>query len=125
MKRVYFASKLEEADRWDSLCETRSDIIAHARWLKHRRLNTPDSPDNAVKFWLENEEDIQVADAVVVYATDGQHLRGALVEAGIAIALRKPVYVVGNHPDYGTWRYHPGVIRVWSIDEALTLINSL
>lgn len=122
MKRIYFASKLEEASRWRALCETCKDIIAHARWLKHNKIGTPNGPEYAAKFWLEDEADIGTADAIIVFATDGQHLRGALVEAGMAIAMKKPVYVIGDHPDYGTWRYHPGVVRVKSIDEALRLI---
>jgi hypothetical protein len=122
MKRVYFASKLSEADRWRWLCKRRSDIIAHARWLKHEEIGTPDDSCHAPVFWRENEDDIDTADALVVYATEGQHLCGALVEVGIAIGVETPVYVVGDHPDYGTWCYHPGVTRVKTIDEALDLI---
>jgi hypothetical protein len=122
MKRVYFASKLSMAGRWRSLCAGRSDIIAHARWLKREMIGTPDDPDHALLFWDENENDIDIADALVVYATGGQHLCGALVEVGIALGVGTPVYVVGDHPDYGTWCYHPAIARVKTIEEALDLI---
>jgi len=125
MKRVYFASKLSEAPVWRDICAKSHEIIAHARWLKHNKLGTPDTPDKAVRFWIEDEEDIVSADAVVVYAKEGQHLRGALIEAGIAIAIRKPLYVVGDHPDYGTWRWHPAVKIVATIEDAIKQIAEL
>lgn len=125
MKRVYFASKLKHAPMWRKLCAENNHIIAHARWLKHSTLGTPDTPDNARRFWIEDEEDILTADIVVVYAEPSEHLRGALVEAGLAIANRKTLIVVGQHPDYGTWQYHPGVIRIETLDETLKFIRNI
>lgn len=114
MIRIYTASKLSEASFWRHMHDEWPEVYCHARWLKHSQIGTPDSPELARRFWVEDEEDVRHADAVVVYGRDDQHLRGALVEAGIAIALRKPVFVVGTHADYGTWQYHPGVTRVAS-----------
>jgi nucleoside 2-deoxyribosyltransferase len=117
MLRVYFASKLRHAEKWQTLCAGTSEYIAHARWLKHSRLGTPDTPEHAHDFWLQDEHDVRDADAVVVYAEQDDHLRGALVEAGIALACRIPVFVIGEHPDYGTWQYHPGVERVPDLED--------
>jgi len=125
MIRVYTASKLGTASVWHDLHAKWPHVYFHARWLKHTAIGTPDSPENAVRFWIEDEEDVRSADAVLVYGLPGEHLRGALVEAGIAIARRIPVIVVGNHPDYGTWQYHPNVQRVESLEAALALLKKL
>jgi nucleoside 2-deoxyribosyltransferase len=119
MIRVYFASKLTHGAKWRGLCEATPEIFAHARWLKHNKIGTESSKENAVKFWLEDEEDIETADFVVVYGEAGEHLRGALVEAGIAIAFGKQVIVVGEHQDYGTWQWHPNVLRMSSLEDAI------
>jgi nucleoside 2-deoxyribosyltransferase len=125
MLRVYFASKLKHAAKWRDLCEENHHFIAHARWLKHNKIATPDSPRYAREFWLQDEQDVRDADVVVVYGEEGEHLRGALVEAGIALALGIPVYVVGDHPDYGTWQYHPGVAKRVSLDVVLAELHDV
>lgn len=122
--RVYTASKLGQAPRWRDLIAERPDIEFTARW-PHSHIDVPDTPDFASAFWLEDEQDVRRANAVLVYAEGDEHLRGALVEAGMGIAFRKHVVVVGEHPDYGTWQYHPSVYRVESIDAALDLIHRL
>lgn len=119
MIRIYFASKLKHAPRWRTLCAESDQFIAHARWLKHNTLGTEDSPRNARRFWVEDVQDVLTADAVIVYAEGDDHLRGALIEAGAAIASGIRVYVVGKHPDYGTWQYHPSVRRARSLEEAI------
>jgi nucleoside 2-deoxyribosyltransferase len=125
MKRVYTASKLTQAELWNKLQETERRVFFHARWLKHIKLRTPDTPEHATEFWLQDELDVKDADAVIVYAEGEDRLRGALVEAGMAIAYNIPVIVVGDHADYGTWQYHHGVHRVRTIEEALEYIQTL
>lgn len=125
MIRVYTASKLRHGSKWRALCHVTRHVQFHARWLKHNLIGTPDDPEVAKEFWLEDEQDVRDADAVIVYAEEGDHLRGALVEAGIAIACGVPVIVIGDHPDYGTWQYHPGVIRAPDIDKALVYLRRL
>lgn len=125
MLRVYTASKLKHAPMWRSLCATTPYMQAHARWLKHSAMGTPDTPDHAAEFWLQDEQDVRDADAVLVLAEGDDHLRGALVEAGMAIAYDVPVIVVGKHADYGTWQYHPGVTRMDDLSSALAYLKTL
>jgi hypothetical protein len=124
MIRVYTASKLSTAPLWRTLDAEWPCVFFHARWLKHNVIGTPDDAEFAARFWVEDHEDVATADAVMLYAETGQHLRGALVEAGIALALKIPVVIVGDHPDYGTWRYHPGCIRVASLEDAYDLFDN-
>lgn len=125
MIRVYTASKLTAASMWRELAKEWRDVHFHARWLRHVELGTPDDGDNARMFWVEDEEDVNSADAVLVYGREGEHLKGALVEAGMAIASGIPVIVVGEHADYGTWQYHPGVYRVPSLEMARDLLTEM
>ena len=125
MIRVYTASKLHHWETWRDLQREWPKVFFHARWLRHIAIGTADTPENAVSFWCEDEEDVATADAVLVFAEQGEHLRGALVEAGIAIANNIPVVVVGEHPDYGTWQYHPGVARVPDFPAAYTFLTQL
>lgn len=118
MIRVYTASKLAQAATWRLLQKQWPQVFFHARWLRHNELGTPDTPENAARFWVEDEQDVKTADAVLLFAEPAEHLRGALVEAGIAIANNIPIIIVGEHPDYGTWQYHPGVARVADFQEA-------
>lgn len=123
MLRIYTASKLKHAAKWRQLCEDNAVLYAHARWLKHSRMQTPDTPENAKTFWLQDEQDVKDADVVLVYAESDDKLRGALVEAGIAIACGIPVIVVGEHEDYGTWQYHPGVRRMPSLASVIDFLK--
>ncbi len=123
MLRVYTASKITTADFWRKLHADWPHVYFHARWLKHNAIGTTPSRENAVKFWVEDEEDIKKADVLMIWGKPGEHLRGALVEAGIAIASGIPVIVVGDHPDYGTWQWHPGVTHVDDFEQARILLK--
>lgn len=115
--KVYTASKLKHSDMWKALRLTWHDIEWTARWPDLTG-GVEDSASFAREFWRHDVQDIARADCVLVYAEEGDHLRGALVEAGVGIALGKHVIVVGEHPDYGTWQHHPMVTRVADMTEA-------
>ena len=121
MIRVYVASRLANAPMIRTLASPH--LFLCARWLQHVATGTPDDADHARRFWPEDVADAAGADLLVVYAAPEDHLRGALVEAGVAIHAGVPVVVVGDHPDYGTWRYHPGVMRVAHLEELTTLVE--
>ena len=123
--KVYTASKLAEADLWKSLRGEWPEVTFTARWPFFHAGDVPNTPFYAKAFWLQDAEDVKACDVVLVYGTQGEHLRGALVEAGMAIALGLKVIVVGDHPDYGTWQYHPSVFRVPGLEEARTLLKCL
>jgi len=122
MASVYTASKLRHGPMWIRLREERQDVFFTARWPDIEG-HVPDTPENAVAFWHHDVADVRKADAVLVYAEPEDKLRGALVEAGIALGLGKQVVVVGDNADFGTWQYHPLVQRAKTIDEALLLIT--
>lgn len=113
--RCYFASKTEHAAKWRELDLHSKVIKVSGRWIKQVLLDNGDilqtdkGQEFAARCWIEDEEDICASDYLVLYAEPGEHLRGGLVEAGIALKAKIPVIVIGNHPDYGSWQWHPGV----------------
>ena len=72
----------------------------------------PDRPEHAVNFWDDDFADIERCDVLVVYTEEDDKLRGALVEVGYALALNKKVIVIGDYPDFGTWRHSKNVVHV-------------
>ena len=120
--KVYTASKLSEAERWRSLAEEWTDVEFVARWPFKYMNTVPDHPEFARVFWDYDLEDISSADVVLVYGTPNEPLKGALVEAGMAIALGKSVIVVGDHESYSTWQYHRNVYRVPDLEHAHILL---
>lgn len=124
MVRIYMASKMHHGAWWKQLYSNDPDIHIVSRWpfLEEDILPTP---ENARKFWYDDASDIASAHVVIVYAESEDKLRGALVEAGIAIGIGRQVIAVGCHPDYGTWQYHPFVIRVETLEEAFAKAKEL
>jgi hypothetical protein len=125
MIKVYTASKLDQAQRWKDLALEWTEVKFTARWVSQHVGSTPDHECFAKVFWEHDAEDVFASDVVLVFAESHEHLRGALVEAGMAIAFGREVIVVGSHPDYGTWQYHPAVYRVPNLDYARILLQTM
>lgn len=119
MLKVYLASKLYHREYAIKLILAHPEICFTNRWQYMEGI--PDEERYAKSFWQLDHADIVLADCVIVYAKCEDKLRGALVEAGIAIGLGKRVIVIGTHSDYGTWINHPSVRRVDTIEEAFII----
>lgn len=114
----YTASQMKHRGKWLSL---RRD--EQVEWTAHwPDIDVEDTPDNSAWFWRIDHNNVAISDFVLVYAEEGDVLRGALIEAGIAIGMGKTVIVVGSHFCYGTWQYHPAVIRTPTLDSAIELM---
>lgn len=124
MVRIYIASKMHHAEKWREAYDEFGDIHICSRWPFLEPFINP-TAENARKFWHADVQDIADCHVLIVYAEPEEKLRGALVEAGIAIGMGRPVIVVGDHPDFGTWSYHPQVRRVKTLADAINLSRSL
>lgn len=87
--------------------------------------------DDFSDLWLRIHSEIQRLDRLILYAEAGDFpLKGALIEAGIAIGMSKPVFVVLKNIELevrtlrpiGSWLAHPNVFNVDSVDFALRAI---
>ena len=126
MIKVYIASKLAYAEQFRGYREAwkNEGIDLHARWFDQAIIEQTSEVhlNDFHIFWLVDEEDVKNSDAVIVYGTERDKLKGALVEAGIAIAMGKLVIIIGDCPDFGTWQHHPLVTRAGSFEHAKTMI---
>jgi hypothetical protein len=122
--RVYTASKLTEAPLCRNLARDWREIEFTARWPF---VHYPDDvPAICSIGWEQDLEDIARSDVVLVFAASAEEkLRGALVEAGMGIALGKRIIVVGDHPDYGSWQFHPLVYHAETLAEARVLLSCM
>lgn len=122
---IYPASKTVHCHKWRAIDLSSKFIKISARWVKQVIIDDGDllkqgpgtlNATMARRCWIEDEEDICRSDYLMLYAEQEEHLRGGLVEAGIAIHAKIPVIIIGEHLDYGSWQHHPGVIHVSSLD---------
>lgn len=128
--RIYTASKLNNATFIRDHIAQWPEVEVTSRWpFSHVDGDEPLWPEDCAAhgsiFWKHDEEDVKRADAVLVFGYEGDILRGALVEAGMGLALGKLVIVVGDNPSYGTWRFHPRVYRVKDMMTARSLLTLL
>lgn len=122
MLNIYTASKPSLDSEWQALAEEWKEFNFCSQWINFND-KVSDSPTFAQFFWQMDFQDITKADILLCKASPDSHLRGALVEAGYALALSIPVIVIGEADDYGTWQYHPGVYRVKDMEEAYKLLQ--
>ena len=88
--KVYVASKVKHAELWKRL---RKAMCISATWIDEAgEGHTADRSELAVRCLREVSE----ASALVLYCQPGDILRGALLEAGAALALGIQVYCVGD-----------------------------
>lgn len=128
--RIYFASKTTHAQKWREIDLNSQHIKVTGRWVKQVIIDDgdiinksrdigrqgKDMREFAARCWMEDQQDIQCSDFLVLYAEPEEHLRGGLVEAGIAIEANIPVICIGTHPDYGSWQWHPLAMRLDSLE---------
>ena len=108
MIRLYTASKIERAPIWQRMRQEWGDKIEFtSRWLDMCDLEGTATEKDFRRFWLIDKADIARSDYLMLWGEGDEHLRGALVEAGMAIAYGTPVLTIGKHADYGSWQFHP------------------
>lgn len=144
--RVYTASKTNHAAMWLRLRAEWPEVHFTARWPLQVLAGLPETPNFAMQFWQDDLEDVKFADVVLVFAEkymepgimyvddngqplkeagEWEHLRGALVEAGMGIALGKRILVIGDAPDYGSWQHHPLCDKVDNFEKARTELSHI
>jgi hypothetical protein len=118
---IYIASKTKHAAKWLALRDKGVNIIS--TWIDEAgEGQTTDMPDLCSRCIHEAE----VCNAMIVYAEDGDILKGALVELGVALAVTgKPIFFVGPVlRDGSVFTHHPSVSSIQTVEEAIELIES-
>lgn len=115
---IYFASKTCHAPRWRAL--RASGVPTAATWIDEAgEGETGDYAELAQRCLGEISEAL----AVVLYCEPGETLKGALIEAGMALAAGVPVCCVGKCESLSrVFRRHPLWFEFPSIEVALTYL---
>jgi hypothetical protein len=125
--KVYTASHLGEADFWRQLRDDWPEVEFTARWPVNCVVDGqpawPQDPSHGRLFWQIDHDDVARADVVLCYSRILDPLRGAIFEAGLAVGMGKRAIVVGEHPSYSTWQYHPAIYHAASIDHARSILR--
>jgi len=118
MLRIYVISKVSNAGMWRELRGKGWPIIS--TWLN-------DGDEASIDFseaWPRYLQEAASATHVMVYAQEGDRLKGGLAELGAAVSAGAKALVVDYMPpEFRTIQKHPNVHLVGDIGEALNVIN--
>jgi hypothetical protein len=121
--KIYVASKARHRPRWRALRDTFGYHII-SQWIDvdDGYSEDPTGLDYG-KLWKACIQDVQDCDVLVLYVETDEHLKGALVELGVALGLKKEIIVTGDLGDNGTWFNHDQVtVSDKSIEEVMDYI---
>jgi hypothetical protein len=110
---LYIASKTRHAARWRALRASGVPVVS--TWIDEA--GEGETVDWAA-LWDRCIAEARSAKALVLYAEDGEALRGAYVEMGAALGAGVPVYLA-TPLDYCTAARHRGVTWCPSVDAAI------
>lgn len=123
MTKIYVASKTHHADRWK---EARNYYNIISTWIDEAG---PNQTKSLQELWIRILNEIKECDTLVFYLeSSNELLKGAFVEAGMAIALDKKVRVIlgpsidldANFRPVGSWVNHPNVTLYTTFTEAFS-----
>jgi DNA-binding XRE family transcriptional regulator len=118
-KTVYVSSKLKHRDMWIA---SGLDIVS--TWIHGEEL----PPEECSAMWDRYMAEVEACDAFVLYAEPDDHLKGCILEMGLAFGLGRPVIIVWAESiqalavKIGTFAYHRSVTVVATMEEAIALL---
>jgi len=114
---VYVASRLQYASMWRSYREGwATSVRVTSRWL-----DVVGEVSDKGGLWQGLMADIVRSDVLLAYGEAGEVWQGALVEVGAALALGKPVLVVGA--GVNSFWSHPLVTRFDTVEAAMASLG--
>lgn len=132
MTPVYVASRASVPERGVMWRQFRNNgFLITSSWIDE---DGEGQTTSMLDLWKRIESEITQSRYLVLYAEEGDFpLKGALIEAGIALGMGKPVVVclpnVEVHPrscrPIGSWIHHPHVLREDNVQRALSMMGIL
>lgn len=121
---VSVCAKLRHAPMFLKLREQYPDIHFISRWIVTASLGSEEQ--KPVYEWMgEAEMEICNSHCVIVYAERGEVLKNALVQVGLALRQRTPVYVIGENSSYAEWQFWaPLVTRATNLNQCIKMIKA-
>lgn len=118
---VYTASKPRHAPLWRRLRDE-GGLNVIATWINYAE--TEDAITDWVKLWVDCASEAACADVTLVYLEQGDELRGAYVEMGVALGCGKQVYFVNPDNAHVTDAiHHPLVTQFKTLEEAVAVLS--
>lgn len=114
--RIYIAGKIHNTPAIIQLYKQNPHVYFSATW-PFLIGTIPETSEHARNFWRRDLEEVMSSTHLIVLPDES--LRGALVEVGAALAWGRSVHLVGDCSAYGTWQYHPKVLKFPTVLEAL------
>ena len=119
---IYIASRVKHAPKWRKYRASSGAAIISSWIYEAEEGQTSDLSE----LWARIRDEISLSSVLVFYAeADDFPLKGALVEVGIAMALRIPIRVVTpgvcldkNCRPVGSWMRHKSVQVFSTVEEA-------
>lgn len=119
-KEIYIASKTKHAHKWIELRQAGANIIS--TWIDEAGKGQSRSLFDLARRCVK--ESIS-CDAMIVYCEEGDILKGAFIEMGIALSVpMKPIYLIGNALTAKSVFMHlPNIYECRTVEEAIELIS--
>lgn len=120
--KIYIASKTKHADKWIALRAAGINIIS--TWIDEAGAGqSPDMVDLRDRCIKESLE----CDAMVVYSEEGDYLKGAFIEMGVALSQPgKPIVLVGPVlPAGSAFTHGQNILTSNSVETAIKFLESM
>lgn len=127
LNKFYVCSRVKHADRWKDYRARGANIIS--TWIDEAGAGETESYS---ELWVRIQKEVRESNGLIMLLEpDDFPLKGALVEAGMALAYDKPVFVYA--PDVklegitfrpiGSWIKHPNVFFIDNLEQFLGINN--
>jgi len=127
---IYSASKIWNAEKWRHLRDNGTYNIT-SRWIDgecgtpDNRLDTSDPDDTERRLiWDTCNQDLIRSDLAIIYAEEGDDMRGAIAELGGMLATSCPVYLVGDCASFrakndsdAAYTCHPMFFHIYKLED--------
>lgn len=111
---IYVTSKIRHSRLWSRLMV--SGVPIRASWIE---LDVDLSSEDEIQhLWDKCFEEVKACTHLVAYVEPGDLLKGGLGEIALALALGKPVLLIGDVPELGTLARHRNIKRFDSLESA-------
>lgn len=117
--KIYMASKTKHFQKWIDLRNNGVNIIS--TWIDEAGDGKTLDKKN---LCLRVINEIKECDYLIVYVEEGEFLKGALIEMGVAMGFDKPIIMIGSVLKYeSVFTYYHSIKQCLTINDALNFIK--
>jgi len=118
--KIYVAGKWQERDLIREIMKSLRDLGHEITcdWTDHE-YPTENIKEKLAKYAVIDIEAVTACDVLIFYAENNLPYAGAFCEMGAALALGKPVFIVGEGIDSCIFTNHPLVMKIGSSEVTL------